>query len=114
MSEVYNGYFVLDDNNIMQAQCSEAVTAPDKLAAHLADLVPNPVYGVGSGWDAYSEQLSVLKSNEGSPEVVFPTALAMLTIGADKFKQGMGVSAEEAQPVYVRDTVSWKKLPGRE
>ena len=24
-----------------------------------------------------------------------------------------GTGAENAQPVYVRDTVSWKKLPGR-
>jgi tRNA threonylcarbamoyladenosine biosynthesis protein TsaB len=38
----------------------------------------------------------------------------MLTIGIAAFKQGKSVSAEQAQPVYVRDTVSWKKLPGRE
>lgn len=114
MSEAYNGYFTLDNNNIMQAQCAEAVTAPEKLAAHFANLLADKVFGVGSAWDAYPEQLAPLKSNAGSPDILFPDALAMLTIGADKFKQGLGVSAEEAQPVYVRDTVSWKKLPGKE
>ncbi|MBU2891956.1 tRNA (adenosine(37)-N6)-threonylcarbamoyltransferase complex dimerization subunit type 1 TsaB [Colwellia sp. D2M02] len=114
MNEVYNGYFIVDDNNIMQAQCDEAVTPPEKLAQHFANIAPSAAYGVGTGWDAYSAQLSVLKSNDGSPEILFPNAVAMLTIGAAKFSQGLGVSAEEAQPVYVRDTVSWQKLPGRE
>jgi tRNA threonylcarbamoyladenosine biosynthesis protein TsaB len=114
MSEAYNGYFVLDDDDIMQEQCAEAVIAPEKIAEHFSSIVSDKKYGVGSAWGAYPEQLSSLKSNEGSPDILFPNALAMLTIGAAKFKQGLGVSAEEAQPVYVRDTVSWKKLPGRE
>ena len=114
MGEVYNGYFVLDDNNIMQPQCNEAVTAPEQLAQHLSSVVNKPEYGVGSAWDAYNEKLSSLKSNAGSPDVLFPSAEAMLAIGVISLQQGKGVAAENAQPVYVRDTVSWKKLPGRE
>jgi tRNA threonylcarbamoyladenosine biosynthesis protein TsaB len=113
MSEVYNGYFVLDEYNIMQAQQSEAVTPPEKLAEQLSGVVTSPKYGVGTGWDAYSEQLSSLKNNEGSPTILFPSAEAMLVIGKIKLTQGQSVSAENAQPVYVRDTVSWKKLPGK-
>ena len=117
MNEVYNGYFELDENSIMQAKGDSAVTPPEQLAKQLSDVVDvisAPVYGVGTGWDAYNEQLSTLKNNAGTPEVLFPSAKAMLTIGIEMFKQGKGVSAELAQPVYVRDTVSWKKLPGRE
>lgn len=118
MSEVYNGYFICDENNIMQAQRlvnenSEAVTAPERLSDRLTNIITKPVYGVGTGWDAYSEQLSTLKSNDGTPDILFPSAEAMLTIGEAKFKRGEGKAAEDAQPVYVRDTVSWKKLPGR-
>ncbi|PKI14256.1 tRNA (adenosine(37)-N6)-threonylcarbamoyltransferase complex dimerization subunit type 1 TsaB [Colwellia sp. 12G3] len=117
MSEVYNGCFVLDENNIMQAQQAEAVTPPEKLTEHLSSVLTASFYAVGTGWDAYSEklgeQLLSLKVNEGSPEVLFPTAEAMLSIGKVKLEQGQGVSAEDAQPVYVRDTVSWKKLPGK-
>jgi len=114
MGEVYNGYFMLDENNIMQPQCTETVIAPEQLAQHLSTVVHNAEYGVGTGWDAYSEQLSTLKSNAGTPEILFPSAEAMLAIGVTELEQGRGVAAEEAQPVYVRDTVSWKKLPGRE
>ncbi|MBL0711085.1 MAG: tRNA (adenosine(37)-N6)-threonylcarbamoyltransferase complex dimerization subunit type 1 TsaB [Colwellia sp.] len=118
MSEVYNGYFVLDEHNIMQVQTlsdkqTEAVTTPKKLNERLIAITKTPVYGAGSGWDAYSEQLSPLKLNVGTPEILFPSAEAMLPFGITELEQGKGVSAENAQPVYVRDTVSWKKLPGR-
>ena len=118
MGEVYNGYFVVDENNIMQAQPladkgGEAVTTPELVSERLTKIVTSPVYGVGTGWDAYSEQLSMFKSNEGTPDILFPSAEAMLIIGAAAFNRGEGVAAEDAQPVYVRDTVSWKKLPGR-
>jgi tRNA threonylcarbamoyladenosine biosynthesis protein TsaB len=36
----------------------------------------------------------------------------MLKIGQEDFDKH-SVDAENAQPKYVRDTVSWKKLPGR-
>ena len=121
MSEVYNGYFVLDENNVMQAQKGEAVTPPEHLAQQLSDVVVAPFYAVGTGWDAYPEKLSeksgeqllALKINEGSPDILFPSAEAMLAIGKVKLELGQGVSAEHAQPVYVRDTVSWQKLPGK-
>jgi len=118
MAEVYNGYYALDEDNIMQAQQAEAVTPPEHLAELLSGVVKEPFYAVGTGWEAYdeklSEQLLALKSNAGSPDILFPSAEAMLVIGVAKLEQGQGVSAEQAQPVYVRDTVSWKKLPGRE
>ncbi|WP_019029404.1 tRNA (adenosine(37)-N6)-threonylcarbamoyltransferase complex dimerization subunit type 1 TsaB [Colwellia piezophila] len=121
MSEVYNGYFVLDQDEVMQAQQAEAVTPPEQLKEHLSSVLTAPFYAVGTGWDEYSEKLSekssgglsALKKNEGSPEILFPSAQAMLAIGKIKLAQGQGVSAENAQPVYVRDTVSWKKLPGK-
>lgn len=118
MSEVYNGYFTLDEQNIMQEQVladnhAESVTAPALVNERLVGIVTSKVYGVGTGWDAYSEQLSILKSNDGTPEVLFPSAEAMLVIGESALIRGEGVAAENAQPVYVRDTVSWKKLPGR-
>lgn len=117
MAEVYNGYFVLDEDNIMQTQKAEAVTPPEQLAEHLSPLINEPFFAVGTGWDAYPEKLGesllALKANKASPEILFPTAEAMLSLGKAQLEQGQGVSAEFAQPVYVRDTVSWKKLPGK-
>ena len=113
MSEVYNGYYQLDADNIMQAVMPESVLPPENVPSHYASL-NLPVYAAGTGWEAYAEALSVLQLNAGTPDILFPHAQAMLTIGITKFAQGEAKTAEEAQPVYVRDTVSWKKLPGRE
>lgn len=113
MSEVYTCFFQVDDAGIMQAQVPEAVLKPVFLAEHYQQF-SLPLYAVGTGWDAYTELLSPLKLQDESPEILFPSAIAMLKIGIAAFQAGKGVSAEEAQPVYVRDTVSWKKLPGRE
>lgn len=112
MAEVYAGYFRLQ-NKVMMPVCEETVLPPESLAEYLSPHTTQ-AYGVGSGWDAYHTSLSALKNNEGSPDILYPHAEAMLIIAELEFKAGRSVDAEHAQPVYVRDTVSWKKLPGRE
>lgn len=117
MSEVYTGYYEADSNNIMQPKTAESVLAPELVKQHYIDKVNLDLadlpYGVGTGWEAYKNDLADLKSNTGEPEILFPHAQAMLFIGQLAFEQNKGVEAEHAQPVYVRDTVSWKKLPGK-
>ncbi|MBA6264863.1 tRNA (adenosine(37)-N6)-threonylcarbamoyltransferase complex dimerization subunit type 1 TsaB [Colwellia sp. Bg11-12] len=115
MSEVYAGYYQLNAQGIMEAALNDTVLPPAKLAEYLSGCLTEnqQVYGVGTGWDAYKTQLEALKINAGTPEIIFPHAEELLDIGQYYFSKGMAVSAENAQPVYVRDTVSWKKLPGR-
>ncbi|XQW83781.1 tRNA (adenosine(37)-N6)-threonylcarbamoyltransferase complex dimerization subunit type 1 TsaB [Thalassotalea piscium] len=112
MSEVYTGYFSVNAQGIMEEQGAETVLPPAKLSDHFSD-VTTPVYGVGTGWDAYPEILNSLKCNQDSIDVLYPDARFLLSLGIEEFNKGLAVSAEFAQPVYVRDTVSWKKLPGR-
>jgi|TARA_R110000764_G_scaffold37798_2_gene83893 tRNA threonylcarbamoyladenosine biosynthesis protein TsaB len=111
MSEVYTCYFEVDDQGIMQPQTEETVLAPSLVAQYYQHL-SLPAYGVGTGWDAYAELVSLMSNSSASPDILYPTALAMLTIGQVDFDKHC-VDAEHAQPKYVRDTVSWKKLPGR-
>jgi tRNA threonylcarbamoyladenosine biosynthesis protein TsaB len=111
MSEVYTCYFEVDDQGIMQPQTEETVLAPNLVAQYYQHLAL-PAYGVGTGWDAYAELVSLMSNSSASPDILYPTALAMLTIGQVDFDKHC-VDAEHAQPKYVRDTVSWKKLPGR-
>jgi tRNA threonylcarbamoyladenosine biosynthesis protein TsaB len=115
MSEVYAGYYQLNEQGIMESVLSDTVLPPAKLAEYLSEHLAKEqqVYGVGTGWDAYKNELESLKINAGSPEILFPNAEELLEIGQYYFSKGMAVSAENAQPVYVRDTVSWKKLPGK-
>ncbi|WP_426360066.1 tRNA (adenosine(37)-N6)-threonylcarbamoyltransferase complex dimerization subunit type 1 TsaB [Pseudocolwellia sp. HL-MZ19] len=117
MSEVYTGYYEADSNKVMQPKTAQRVLAPELVKQHYIDnanldftVLP---YGVGTGWEAYKNDLDELKANAGEPEILFPHAQAMLFIGQLAFEQNKGVEAEHAQPVYVRDTVSWKKLPGK-
>ena len=113
MSEVYAGYYQLNDAGIMAAVVKETVLPPAELAQYLKEHTQG-CYSVGSGWDAYESELSSLKTNVDSLDILFPDASAMLSLAKKEFEDGHSVSAEYAQPVYVRDTVSWKKLPGRE
>ena len=122
MSEIYTAYYTLEEaTKLMQLVLPEQVLAPDVAVAYYKEQLASDInssiinaYGVGTGWDAYQTALSVLKNNGNSPDILFPDAEVMLTLGQAAFANGEGVSAEQAQPVYVRDTVSWKKLPGRE
>jgi tRNA threonylcarbamoyladenosine biosynthesis protein TsaB len=119
MGEVYTGVFTLENNKespyfgLMQPQSAEAVLAPELLAEHYIKFTVAQTYAVGTGWEAYDKSLSALKSDKNHPELLFPHAEAMLSIGEAAFANDEGVTAEHAQPVYVRDTVSWKKLPGK-
>lgn len=112
MSEIYVGFYRLNEQKVMAPVLEEAVLAPQALESHLKEYT-SKAYGVGTGWDAYQTELSTLKSNAGSPDILYPDAQAMLLIAKQEFIKGNAVDAEHAQPVYVRDTVSWKKLPGR-
>lgn len=116
MSEIYCGCFKADDNGIVQELSSEQVFSPELLAQKLEELSINTsdVAGVGSAWQSYPEQLEDCKLTRIDEQVRFPKAEYMLAIGAAAFANGEGVDAALAQPVYVRDTVTWKKLPGRE
>jgi tRNA threonylcarbamoyladenosine biosynthesis protein TsaB len=117
MSEVYTGYYEADSNKVMQPKTAESVLAPELVKQHYIDNAnldfTDLPYGVGTGWEAYKNDLDELKANAGEPKILFPHAQAMLFIGQLAFEQNKGVEAEHAQPVYVRDTVSWKKLPGK-
>ena len=115
MSEVYAGYYQLNEQGIMEPVLNDTVLPPAKLAEYLSEHLSEgqQSYGVGSGWDAYKIELEALKINAGIPEILFPNAEESLEIGQHYFAQGKAVSAEHAQPVYVRDTISWKKLPGK-
>ncbi len=112
MSEIYLAHFNADDAGLMQSIKDEIVIKPALAQEYLA--VSQPLYCVGTAWQAYQEELAPMQQNAGQPDVLFPHAKYMLKIGEQAFIDGKSVSAEHAQPVYVRDTVSWKKLPGRE
>ncbi|TRX57129.1 tRNA (adenosine(37)-N6)-threonylcarbamoyltransferase complex dimerization subunit type 1 TsaB [Thalassomonas sp. M1454] len=115
MSESYCGLFALNDEQIMQPQKDEAVLSPSVVHDYITSTTDAALVGVGSAWNAYQEQLAnTQKQVSVDADVLFPDAVAMLAIGKAEFAQGNALAPENAEPVYLRDTVTWQKLPGRE
>lgn len=112
MAEIYTGQYRVDQHGVMQAYKNEQVLPPQALGNYL-DADFKQAYAVGTGWQSYQAELADYKSNK-EVEILYPDAQYMLTIALPEIASGNKVAAEKAQPVYVRDTVSWKKLPGRE
>jgi len=115
MGEVYFAQYELNDKGIMILVGQEVVTKPDLLTSEFGAL-DKSVYSVGTGWGTYPEILSQLavKEIKESTELQFPTSADIVLLAAAEFADGKAVGVEDAMPVYVRDTVTWKKLPGRE
>ena len=107
MSEVYTAQFVVEDGIAKEQQ------APQVLNPENVDVSDN-CFAAGTGWQTYVEQLSSKASGISISEVLYPDAQDMLAIAAVELVTGNSLSAADATPLYVRDTVTWKKLPGRE
>src|SRR5690625_7199674 len=62
--------------------------------------------GVGPGWHYTS--LQTIRPNRLEQEA-YPDAQDIAHMALEIYQQGGAISVSEAQPVYLRDTVSWKK-----
>ncbi|MCG2579333.1 MAG: tRNA (adenosine(37)-N6)-threonylcarbamoyltransferase complex dimerization subunit type 1 TsaB [Marinobacter sp.] len=71
-------------------------------------------FGVGQGWQLREQMPQPLVSAVSQiDDTLVPRARCVARLAHHELAAGGGVSAAEAQPVYVRDEVTWKKLPGR-
>lgn len=111
MGEVYWGQFVAVDG-IATLVGEEAVSAPGEV--QLALNLEQPIVGCGTGFDAYPDLLALGAGILALNAVKYPDARAMLKLADVGIKAGFGTAVDELEPVYLRDTVTWKKLPGRE
>jgi tRNA threonylcarbamoyladenosine biosynthesis protein TsaB len=112
MNEVYFGRYELIDGR-MQLVGDEVVSDPGALVDARGKLA-GPVTCVGTGFETYGEILSGLADELAVSQVRFPAAIDMLPLARAAWLAGEAVPVEQATPVYLRDKVTWKKLPGRE
>lgn len=111
MGEVYSGQYV-EKQGVATLVAAEQVSVPQDVVLQLSE--QQTVSGCGTGFDAYPELLTLTANIEMVPSAKFPTAAAMITIAKKAITNGEATSVDELSPVYLRDTVTWKKLPGRE
>ncbi|MBL0643664.1 tRNA (adenosine(37)-N6)-threonylcarbamoyltransferase complex dimerization subunit type 1 TsaB [Aeromonas veronii] len=112
MNEVYFGRYELIDGR-MQLVGDEVVSEPAALVDVRGKLA-GQVTRVGTGFETYGETLSGLADELAVSQVRFPAAEDMLPLARAAWLAGEAVPVEQATPVYLRDKVTWKKLPGRE
>ncbi|SDY27503.1 tRNA (adenosine(37)-N6)-threonylcarbamoyltransferase complex dimerization subunit type 1 TsaB [Nitrosomonas sp. Nm33] len=107
MGEIYYAAYIqaADDWSIVQAPI-----------LCLPQHIPQPPgegcwVGCGSGFDQYHELLSQLYSNSLCRIELgcYPHAQEIALLAAPKLMKGLGIAAEEAAPVYIRNKVALKE-----
>ncbi|MDY4279893.1 MAG: tRNA (adenosine(37)-N6)-threonylcarbamoyltransferase complex dimerization subunit type 1 TsaB [[Pasteurella] mairii] len=122
MDEVYFSYLQgqkvrSDFGEFMEWQSiiAEQVCSPEQVVAQLVEMSTHSVpenWQVGTGWGAYAV---LNEGNIGRPsDIQLPSARYMLSLALPHYCHQEYISAVEIEPVYLRNTVAWKKLPGRE
>ncbi len=105
MGEVYLAHFRVEAGLVV-IEGEERVVAPDQV-----ELPTDGWCGCGTGWAAADGAMAT--RNRDRLITVLPQALPrardLLPLGEAQLKAGLGVVAEAALPVYVRNEVAWKK-----
>ena len=101
MDEVYWGAFIESDG-LMVPAAPEVVVAPQSVPATDDGIW----FGMGTGW-AFREQMAARVSD--CQVDAWPHARDIATLAVADVKQGKGLPAEQAMPVYLRDKVALKK-----
>lgn len=95
-----------------QPMIAEQVCSPSNVIEQVAQQHHENAVLVGTGWAAYPE---LNEANLGKvTEITLPSALYMLDLALPKWFAGETISPLEIEPIYLRNEVTWKKLPGRE
>ncbi|WP_417688498.1 tRNA (adenosine(37)-N6)-threonylcarbamoyltransferase complex dimerization subunit type 1 TsaB [Pseudidiomarina sp.] len=123
MNEVYLAAYTVQDEKLLEtvapqmaplAAVSEqswwqTLTAGGDDAAELSRKQTIEVTGAGTGWQAYGEALNPNQQVHVLDDVTLPLAVDMLTLA----QSVQPLAAEQLEPLYVRNEVTWQKLPGR-
>ncbi|MGI5308887.1 tRNA (adenosine(37)-N6)-threonylcarbamoyltransferase complex dimerization subunit type 1 TsaB [Rheinheimera sp. WS51] len=111
MAEVYIAAYKLDaTTELMQPILAETAVKPGVLSTlGLA----GEVAGVGTGWQTYAQELQLKQAATYYDDILYPSAQDMLALALPALLAGDFIAAELAEPSYVRDEVTWQKLPGK-
>jgi len=110
MKEIYWGAYALDEHRCMQPLIDEVVCPPERAVfSESCEAINSDWSAVGTGW-CYRErilaEISVFPSNiVRTEEQWFPNARDIALLAVREFDAGNAVSAEHAQPIYLRDQV---------
>lgn len=113
MGEVYWGQFERQQNGEWLEKANEAVLSPVQVQERVLHL-QGQWATVGTGWQAYPDLAVHTGLTFSDGKILLPHAEDMLPLAIQAWQKGLQVSVENSEPVYLRNEVTWKKLPGRE
>ncbi|WP_422526108.1 tRNA (adenosine(37)-N6)-threonylcarbamoyltransferase complex dimerization subunit type 1 TsaB [Serratia fonticola] len=113
MGEVYWGQFERQPDGQWLESAGEAVLSPQQ-ALERAQHLQGDWAHVGTGWQTYPDLVAGSSLHVTDGQMLLPQAEDMLPLALQAWQQGLAVSVENAEPTYLRNEVTWKKLPGRE
>ena len=108
MGEVYWGEYIIDENDpqLAVAQIAERVCSPLQVEVMNSNYV-----ACGSGMSVANMPQGIITSAQSVRSELEPRALEMVRLAAAGFLLGHQCAPEYALPVYLRDEVTWQKLP---
>lgn len=103
---------------------AEAVSLPASLPASLPESLPDtagadPWFAAGSGWQVAGDRLQAALTTDlatamqPQETILSPLARDIVLLALGEFDAGRVLAPEQAEPVYLRNEISWQKLPGR-
>ncbi len=113
MGEVYWAEYQRDEQGVWHGEETEAVLKPEAVAERLKQL-DGDWATVGTGWQAWPEMASNSRVVVSDGQITLPAAEDMLPLAIQAFNAKRTQAVEHAEPVYLRNEVTWKKLPGKE
>lgn len=107
MNEIYLGQYQFN-NNQWQAVIPECVLAPEKVTEQVKHISIDS-YSAGTGWQTYPNMILDIKPSD----ILLPHAQDLIVIANQKWERNEIINVENVEPTYLRNEVTWKKLPGR-
>ena len=106
MNELYCCAYQLD-KGLPKAMMPELVVAPSAMSLPSAERW----FAAGKGWLYLDDMPAEVQQVVSDPVLdIYPSAAAIAELAVDAYARQDWVSAELAQPVYLRDEISWKKI----
>jgi tRNA threonylcarbamoyladenosine biosynthesis protein TsaB len=107
MREVYWGCATRGASGLAESAGPERVGPPDTVQLPLQLPLPPPVHGAGRGftlWPSLQQRLGADLSQIHAQ--LLPRAREVARLAVPQWQAGQGLTAEHAQPVYLRDDVA--------
>ncbi|MDX2428642.1 MAG: tRNA (adenosine(37)-N6)-threonylcarbamoyltransferase complex dimerization subunit type 1 TsaB [Xanthomonadales bacterium] len=105
MNEVFTGTFEANSNGVMVPVSGEKVCPPENVQPPDR----SETFGIGNGFERYPLLDNLTESLVGFRSDIWPRASSVVELALEWLKTNQPLSAQQAQPVYLRDNVAKKE-----